>query len=256
MYIYIREICDFPLPRLITKGYQEWEHPEANFRDHLGSSQGCPQQRPRLHGPADNFHMSIVHIMDDHGCKKYCSELWYSMFKCCKKYCSELWYSMFKCCKTYCSELWYSMFKCCKKILFRALVFNVQMLQKNIVQSFDIQCSNVAKNIVQSFGIQCSNLGILMNFGVMGPQKNAKNKHSWQLNSCRADRHCPSWGTSRILLASCSWLESQLLHWSGYRHHFLGMTWKDSNRKLLKYHTQVVHPPKLVSPPMFRNSRK
>jgi len=127
---------------------------------------------------------------------------------------------------------------------------------KNIVQSFDIQCSNVAKNIVQSFGIQCSNLGILMNFGVMGPQKNAKNKHSWQLNSCRADRHCPSWGTSRILLASCSWLESQLLHWSGYRHHFFGMTWKDSNRKLLKYHTQVVHPPKLVSPPMFRNSRK
>ena len=113
-----------------------------------------------------------------------------------------------------------------------------------------------AKNIVQSFGIQCSNLGILMNFGVMGPQKNAKNKHSWQLNSCRADRHCPSWGTSRILLASCSWLESQLLHWSGYRHHFFGMTWKDSNRKLLKYHTQVVHPPKLVSPPMFRNSRK
>ena len=58
IYIYIYEICDFPLPRLITKGYQEWEHPEA--RQISGTIWGHSSK----HGPADNFHMSIVHIMD------------------------------------------------------------------------------------------------------------------------------------------------------------------------------------------------
>ena len=106
------------------------------------SSKGCSQQRPRLHGPADNFHMSIVHIMD----------------------------------------------------------------AKNLVQSFSIQY------------IQCSNVGILWNFGVMGPQQNAKNIHGSSTAAGLTGWHCQSWGTSRILLASCSWLECQLLHFSGYRH--------------------------------------
>ena len=166
--------------------------------------------------------------------------------------------------------------------------FDIQCsnVANHIVQSFDIQCSNVAKNIVQSFGIQCSNVAKKYCSELWYSMFKCCKKYcselwysmfkSWnfdefwcygspkecQKQTFMAAQQLPGWQTlselghfqdpprfvllAGIPVAALVWLSAP----------FLGMTWKDSNRKLLKYHTQVVHPPKLVSPPMFRNSRK